>query len=502
MKPKYLTPNNGYWVYQRRVPEDVLGHPYWNSKRLWKQPLNLPVDSPTQDVLARWQELHDLFEDALNNVRERNPHILQEREWRKKAEVHLKMFKLEPSQGSIKGARSDSERKQKSEMRDWAMEATGAFQQLQDWDSSQRQTTHYKETGEYPEQMPNDVRIQNEAWVMFTEPTSKKAPIAFGDLWPLYEKGKSLDMDDRNNKNKKVRWQRFFDVVGDDVVTGQSITDGLREWRNQQRSRSVKDQTVKKELNGIIAVINYAKSELGLLVDFIRPKIDIKTEEYERPTITPENLHSIWNSITDESLRIYQPWKEFILTILCQSSAILSEVMRIERTDIRLDAQTPHINLYDTELKTKDRKRIVPLPFRTERLKQLLEVMDHGQDSALPPTIVKKADHGWEWVTSESNINHQLNKYFRLGDLEDFGYTTYSTRHSFKLYLQIAGVSMMDMAYLGGWSGDTQMSRMLKHYGQHGIGAPEMVKRLEVAVSKSLHFLDQDRSNIVSLYRA
>jgi hypothetical protein len=28
MKPKYLTPNNGYWVYQRRVPEDVLGHPY------------------------------------------------------------------------------------------------------------------------------------------------------------------------------------------------------------------------------------------------------------------------------------------------------------------------------------------------------------------------------------------------------------------------------------------------------------------------------------------
>ena len=61
---------------------------------------------------------------------------------------------------------------------------------------------------------------------------------------------------------------------------------------------------------------------------------------------------------------------------------------------------------------------------------------------------------------------------------------------------------MMDMAYLGGWSGDNQMSRMLKHYGQHGIGAPEMVKRLEVAVSKSLSFLEQDKSNVVSLYRA
>lgn len=61
---------------------------------------------------------------------------------------------------------------------------------------------------------------------------------------------------------------------------------------------------------------------------------------------------------------------------------------------------------------------------------------------------------------------------------------------------------MMDMAYLGGWSGDNQMSRMMKHYGQHGMGAPEMVKRLELAVSKSLHFLDEDRSNVVMLYKA
>ena len=60
---------------------------------------------------------------------------------------------------------------------------------------------------------------------------------------------------------------------------------------------------------------------------------------------------------------------------------------------------------------------------------------------------------------------------------------------------------MMDMAYLGGWSGDTQMSRMLKHYGQHGIGAPEMVKRLEIAVSRSLHFLNEDKSNLVMLFK-
>ena len=502
MKPKYLTPNNGYWVYQRRVPEDVLGHPYWNDKPLWKQPLNLTLDSPTQDVLSRWQELHDLFEDALKNVRERNPHILQEREWRKKAEVHLKMFKLEPSQGSLDSCRTDDECSQKRQMRDWAIEATNAFKTWQEWDQEQQRTAQYEAIGEYPDEMPSDVRLQKEAWVLFTEASSKKAPTLFGDLWSLYEKGKNLDMTDRNNKNKKVRWMRFYDVVGDEVFNGQSITDGLRQWRIQQRVRLVKDQTVKKELNGIIAVINYAKSELGLLVHYVRPKIDIVTEEHERPTINRENLHAIWHSITDESLRIYQPWKEFILTILCQSSAILSEVMRLERRDIRLDAEAPHISLYDTELKTKNRKRIVPLPFRVERLRQLLVLMDKGQESALPASIVKKTDHGWTWTTSESNISHQLNKYFKQGGLQPFGYTTYSTRHSFKHYLQLKGVDMMDMAYLGGWSGDNQMSRMMKHYGQHGMGAPEMVKRLELAVSKSLHFLDEDRSNVVMLYKA
>lgn len=52
--------------------------------------------------------------------------------------------------------------------------------------------------------------------------------------------------------------------------------------------------------------------------------------------------------------------------------------MRLERKDIHLDGETAYIRLYDTELKTKDRKRIVPLPFRTNQLQDLLELMNEG----------------------------------------------------------------------------------------------------------------------------
>ena len=40
---------------------------------------------------------------------------------------------------------------------------------------------------------------------------------------------------------------------------------------------------------------------------------------------------------------------------------------------------------------------------------------------------------------------------------------------------------------------------MMKHYGQYGTPGGE---EIEVAVSKSLHFLEQDKSNVVSLYQA
>ena len=76
----------------------------------------------------------------------------------------------------------------------------------------------------------------------------------------------------------------------------------------------------------------------------------------------------------------------------------------------------PYVSLYDTELKTADRQRIVPLPFRTERLKQLLELMDEGQESALPPSVVKVTDAKSDWVTSESNISRQLNDYMKMCD--------------------------------------------------------------------------------------
>ena len=493
MNLKYLTQNNGYWQYERRVPKAVLSHPYWGEKKSWKHPLGLKVGAPVEDVLFVWKELHQTFETSLTNIKERNPHILDKRERRRRAEAHLKMFDLKPHDGSLEGIDDDNERSHQRDYIDNVRELSGAFDDYVRWEQTHQMKARENGSGLKPRirHMPPDVQLQREAWIAYTEDKSAKAPVVFGDLWDVYASGKNLDRNDRKNKKTLSRWKSFLDIVGDEVLTNQTINDGLRAWVNAQRGREVQDQTLRRELGVIRAVLNYARQAKALDLQWVMPQIDIKTEEKQRPVISKSDYQRFWALIQDETDRKYRPWKEFVFTILCQSSTILSELMRLERKDIHLDGETAYINLYDTELKTKDRKRIVPLPFRTDRLKELLEMMNEGQESALPPSLVQVTGNKLKWVTSESNINRQLNDYIKMCDSETQGYTTYSTRHSFKLYLQIAGVNHLDILLLAGWAGYNIPAEMLKHYGRQVIGSPEMIKRLDAAVHSAMHFLNE-----------
>ena len=503
MNIKYLTKNNGYYQYERRVPKSLIGHPYWQGKTKWKHPLNLKLDAEQTDVMTAWKNAHHIFETALSNIRDRNLHVIDKRDRRSKAIAHLKMFGLNPHEGSLEGITDDNERNHQLEHIDWIRDHSGAFDDYVQWEQTHQMKARENGSGLMPldDEIPDHIRLQKEAWVAYTDDKKLTQPVLFGDLWDIYAAGKTLDMSDRKNQKTKRRWESFLSIVGDDVLTNQSINQGLRDWREAQRSRSVQDQTLRRELGVIRAVLNYARQALALDLQWVMPQLEIKTEQKERPIIPKEKYSELLALISDETDRKYQPWKEFALTILSQSSAILSELMRLERNDLHLDAETPHISLYDTKLKTKERQRIVPLPFRTERLKELLAQMDEGQTTVFPKSLVQQTDSGYQWKSSESNINHQLNTYFKAVDDAGIGLTTYSTRHSFKLYLQLSGANPMDILYLAGWAGNDGQSQMLKHYGRQGIGSPEMVKRLEIAVRNAMHFLNGDDEKVVQLYK-
>ena len=68
-----------------------------------------------------------------------------------------------------------------------------------------------------------------------------------------------------------------MDIVGDEVLTNQTINDGLRAWVNAQRGREVQDQTLRRELGVIRAVLNHARQAKALDLQWVIPQIDIKT---------------------------------------------------------------------------------------------------------------------------------------------------------------------------------------------------------------------------------
>jgi len=505
-KLKYLQPNNGTWFYRRSVPSELLEHPYWEGKKFWSTSMNLSTDAPQDTVNDAWNRCNNQFNDMVETIRNRNAHVLSEIDLERRAFNLLKMHGLKPGDGdpslqdrSKHGIKADAHA---SFVYHVAHEIE-PFRDLIEWSGAEQ----YKNQGNpnpYPTtEVPTELKVAERAWVMFNNPAPTTKPVQFGDLWPLYERQKRLNMKDRNNINKRVRWERFYKIVGDDVLSTQAINEGLRSWKELRiLEGKVQDQTINKELRQIVAILNHAKRELALDLHWVTPRIEIRTQERERPVISQEHFRQIFDDITDDKQRRYAPWKEFVLTIICQSSAIMSELMRLERKDIHLDAKTPYINLYDTETKTDDRKRIVPIIFRIERLRTLLKEMDGGQESALPTSVTTKTDNGYEWTTSESNINHALNRYFKTPSLKEFGYSTYCTRHSFTLYLKLARTDSNDLLYLGGWSGNSAQSKMLKHYGRQGIGDPQMVAQLAQSVRKALFFLDDSESNITSLYTA
>ena len=122
-------------VYPRLFVTPLLG----SEKKSWKRPLGLKSEHQlNSNVLSVWKELHQTFETSLANIKERNPHILDKRERRRRAEAHLKMFDLKPHDGSLEGIDDDNERSHQRDYIDNVRELSGAFDDYVNWEQTQQ----------------------------------------------------------------------------------------------------------------------------------------------------------------------------------------------------------------------------------------------------------------------------------------------------------------------------------------------------------------------------
>lgn len=502
MKLPYLSKNNGYWVYERRVPKKLIGHPIWNGKSKYTKPLKLKVGSPEQDVIDAWTEQDTLFADTLENVSSRNIDILNKRDLIEKAKKHLRIYGLEEGGASDAGL-SREEAVHVNEYRNVILDSTDAFTAIQYWEQEENLRLR-KAEWELPkigDEVPAQVQIEREAWTLWNADTKIKAPLLFGDCWDIYADGKQLDMGLSANKKSKRRWEGFLGLAGDEVLTPDSINKALRDWVKAQSGRvnkitgePLKAETIAREFKIISAVLNYVAREREPTLTWTNPDLQLSrfSAPEERAVMSKGDLRALYDSLADEALIRHQPWKEFVLTIMCQSGMIPSEFLRLERSNVHLDNEVPYLSLYEQATKAKPRKRIVPVPYRAERLRKLLDVMDEGQESVLPTSVVTKRNGKYEWATSESNVNRQFNNWLAKVDSDGRGYSSYCLRHSFKHYLHECGADPLDVLYLAGWYGaDDAKARQMKNYARSGLETPEMLIRFNRTVLTALAFLEE-----------
>ena len=482
---KYTQKNNGIWYYRRKVPLRLKDHPFWKGSAYWSHSLNLKLDAPQHQLNLAWNEVDQKFADICSNIESRNIPVLNEIELDKRAIAWLEMHNLKPGDADSElldekkhGARAISRKLFIEQIGDGP-----AFEDLHEWGKK----AHYHADGmrslkmivDYVE-LPDHLRVQERAWVLLHGPKITNKPALFGDLWELYQKSKQLDMSDHDNKNKLRRWDRFYRIVGDAEVTSESIDTGLRAWLQERLSgASIKRSTVDKELKNIVAVLNHARRNIPLQVTWTKPDIPLNDESKQTPIIRKGDYPRLLELISDESARAYAPWKEFTIRLMLQSSMILKEILRLDRSRVHLDAKYPFIDLYESTTKTVERRRVVPVTQNIPRMIELYEQMEEGQTTALPPSIL---------ATESSNPNAQLNSLFSKVNPV---YRTYCARHSFKHYLHLSDANHMDVLYVGGWSGqDKTMSTMLRHYGQAGLDDPELIKRLWDTANNSFQWLE------------
>ena len=478
---KYTQKNNGIWYYRRKVPLRLKDHPFWSGSAYWSYSLNLKLDAPQHQLNLAWNEANQKFADICANIESRNIPILNEIELDKRAIAWLEMHNLRPGDADPElldetkhGMRATSRRMFVEQV----AENGSAFDELMEWGKK----AHYEalhEREEYVE-VPEELRVQERAWRLLNSPKPKQEAVLFGDLWELYRTAKQLDMTNHDNKNKYRRWQRFFQVVGDSDVTSDSIDIGLRAWlKNRLAEATITRATAEKELKNIVAILNHAKRNIPLQVTWTKPDIPLHDEPEDTPIIVKSDYAKIINLVSNESSRAYAPWKEFTIRLMLQSSMILSEILRLDRSRVHLDAQFPFVDLYQSTTKTSERRRIIPVTQNIARMRELLDAMNDGQNSVLPTSVL---------MTSTSNPNAQLNNLFKKINPV---YRSYCARHSFKHYLHLSDANHMDIAYVGGWSGkDEVLSAMLKHYARSGLDDPELIKRLWNTAKNAFHWLE------------
>ena len=236
----------------------------------------------------------------------------------------------------------------------------------------------------------------------------------------------------------RVALETFISLAGDrDVVT--YTRDDAKMFVVQLQKLGNKTATIRRRINCISAILNYAYAELD--VDKRNPfsRLFIKGEgqdAHRRGTFTLEQLRHGYNYALSSGSQI-----KLLMPLLGETGCRLAEIVGLELDDIDMTEEVIHIRPNRIRrLKTPSSMRTLPL---VGYAKEAMELALHeADDQHLFPRYIKDA------ACRATHASNALGKWLK----RDFNLTAHSLRHTFRDRLRASGCPLELMDQIGGWS--------------------------------------------------
>jgi integrase len=494
MKLKGLIKTNGSYSYQRQVPKHLKDHPYFRGKVHYKKALGKKL-ADDEAIYQAWKSQHEAYEALIRNLEKANLQLLTARERTAEAEKLLNAYGLSPSELIPDPLLSTGDNAKKIQAAHYKLDASGLMDDA---------TIYYEKLklGQVDEHadLPAEVEVANDVWRLLNLPHNqhKSKNLLLSDCLAIYLEAKKLDPSDRQIKKTVHRWNAFFSFAGDCLLELDEIHARLDDYvqhRENTRALSIEEtgkptpssSTIQKEIDMVVAIINVVTKKNRLSLPITKPAI-VKTESFQREVLTHDEIIRIIERSQQQQAAGYKPWKELAILLLAQTSCINSELLRMPKTGLILDAEVPAIRIAGIT-KTKNRPRTIPLVYAIERIRELA---NNDSSDLLLGNIANR---------TESNISAQLNTLIRSVNPKA---TAYSFRHTFKHNAALQNIDLQNVAYLGGWSGSKfGLNDIMLNYGKAGMETPQMLLRLQSdmkLINSHLLQLETGNTNIVNFH--
>ena len=236
----------------------------------------------------------------------------------------------------------------------------------------------------------------------------------------------------------RVALSTFISLAGDRDVSEYTRQDA-KLFVHHLEMKGNKTATIRRRINSLSAIINYAYSELELDKRNPFTRLFIQNEGadvFKRRTFTNDQLK--WGY--DKALSSGSTIKLF-MPLLGETGCRLAEIVGLRLEDINLDSDLIHIRPNSARrLKNKTIERVVPLVGYAKLAKE--QALTQADDEWLFPQYLKV---GHCYATHASNA---VNKWLK----RDFGgLTAHSLRHTFRDRLRAVECPMDMIDQIGGW---------------------------------------------------